>query len=524
MSHSNTFIPGKWLDQIDVTDFVNLNKKPFLSSPLFLRESLSRVSSDPPDIPAPLSSDFDEQWKRSVSTDIKKAIRIGLLPPSTGMVVPSMVHPDVRMVPLYGTQKLIQDKKYFYKQLEDRFQTTEWIERRLALQMEIDALKAFASFASSRGQQAETPSRSAREACEVLWLSALYAWKENPLLPFSLPDLTAFLDVFIEQDLQTGRLKEEEAQELIETLIVRLSPLLREGRMTLLLDEPTKTTYRWLKGVAAYPQHAFPLSMVASSDLHPPLLSIMEGLPLPDASSLHHLRAMLHPHQSILHHGAKGIIGHDIVWAEGGLDLLSLFYLTVNGGKDVATNTNLLTHIQPFKQDRIPYEEVYQRFCDALLYGFTLYSKTANHMMYLTEQHGSTPFRSGLLTTFPLYKIQFSLERVMPVLTLLSAIRNDTYRVERNAKGWITVIHPTAPSEDEEDLFAPLMVFLHDQIQRLPFYKNGKGMIRIMDEELPYTLPPEYIPLSFSSALPSDWSWSSLWEEERLEYEKKRTE
>lgn len=40
MSFNEHFIPGKWIDTIDVNDFVNLNKKPFLSQPVFLEKNI----------------------------------------------------------------------------------------------------------------------------------------------------------------------------------------------------------------------------------------------------------------------------------------------------------------------------------------------------------------------------------------------------------------------------------------------------------------------------------------------------
>lgn len=595
MSHSNTFIPGKWLDQIDVNDFVNLNKKPFLSQPNFLKnpspevlrfdEQLKRLSQEEKSailttkssikthnpsqfseivekIPgkqlfsntreigftekiADYKNEFsligeeepafgatlEELFLRSVSANIKKAMKIGFFPPHLGKHFPSMVHPDVRMVALYGITKMIQDKKYHYKQLEERFQTTEWIERRLSLNEEILALEEFKRFCQSYGVEAVQPASNAQEAISILFLTILACVLENPSVSFSLPDVCSFLDIYIEKDIQSGRLSEEEAQELLDLFYLKLTSLrftslsASDFGMTLSSKELCKTTYRFLRSVLSFPKPDFHLRFLLTDSIPTYFKEFCEkAAEAMDTVSVHHERSLIHPqNQTIFSDGTKGNVGHDILFSNGECDLLKVFYLALNGGKDVQTNTNLLTNTQPFKQDTLPYDEVYSRFQDALIFLFNLYAQSTNHLMYLSERHLYHPFRYSLLSTFHLYKAQFTFTNVKKVLSLLSSIRREAYSVERNAKGWITHVSSTEDLDSEEELFAPLMSFVHQQLERLPLYKSGKIMIRVLDRELPFSLPPEYIPISF----PVRWEekavpFSELFREEKLEIYKTR--
>ena len=66
------------------------------------------------------------------------------------------------------------------------------------------------------------PAQNAREAVQYVYFGYLGAVKDQDGAAMSLGRVSTFLDIFIERDIKEGRLTEEEAQELIDQMIIKL--------------------------------------------------------------------------------------------------------------------------------------------------------------------------------------------------------------------------------------------------------------------------------------------------------------
>lgn len=129
---------------------------------------------------------------------------------------------DYRRVPLYGTATLIAEKKEFQKRLDIQEITEEVIRDREEITQQINALKAFEKMCASYGFDVTEPARNAREAVQFLYFAYLAAVKDQDGAAMSLGRTSTFLDIYIERDMNAGLLSEEEAQELIDQLIIKL--------------------------------------------------------------------------------------------------------------------------------------------------------------------------------------------------------------------------------------------------------------------------------------------------------------
>ena len=109
---------------------------------------------------------------------------------------------------------------------------------------QIPALDALKAMAAKYGYDIGRPARNAREAVQWLYFAYLAAVKENNGAAMSLGMNTAFLDIYLERDLQMG-LDEQAAQELIDQLVIKLR-LVRHLRTPeyddLLAGDPTWVT------------------------------------------------------------------------------------------------------------------------------------------------------------------------------------------------------------------------------------------------------------------------------------------
>ena len=66
------------------------------------------------------------------------------------------------------------------------------------------------------------PAQNAREAVQWVYFGYLGAVKDQDGAAMSLGRVSTFLDIFIERDIKEGRLTEEEAQELIDQMVIKL--------------------------------------------------------------------------------------------------------------------------------------------------------------------------------------------------------------------------------------------------------------------------------------------------------------
>jgi formate C-acetyltransferase len=66
------------------------------------------------------------------------------------------------------------------------------------------------------------PAKDAREAVQFVYLAYLAAVKDQDGAAMSIGRVSTFLDIYIDKDLREGKLTEEEAQELVDQMIIKL--------------------------------------------------------------------------------------------------------------------------------------------------------------------------------------------------------------------------------------------------------------------------------------------------------------
>ncbi|MGB4250951.1 MAG: pyruvate formate lyase family protein, partial [Limnochordia bacterium] len=128
---------------------------------------------------------------------------------------------DYRRVALYGVDYLKERREQDKANLTGPA-TEEIIRLREEMTEQIRALEAMKSMAAKYGFDIGRPAQNAQEAVQWLYFAYLAAVKENNGAAMSLGRNTAFLDIYIERDLQRGILDEQAAQELVDQLVIKL--------------------------------------------------------------------------------------------------------------------------------------------------------------------------------------------------------------------------------------------------------------------------------------------------------------
>ncbi|BEM62062.1 formate acetyltransferase [Serratia marcescens] len=133
---------------------------------------------------------------------------------------------DYRRVALYGIDFLMADKLNQFKSLQEKLENGEDLEMTIQLREEIAeqhrALAQIKEMAAKYGYDISGPATSAQEAVQWTYFGYLAAVKSQNGAAMSFGRVSTFLDVFIERDIKAGKLTEEQAQELIDHLVMKL--------------------------------------------------------------------------------------------------------------------------------------------------------------------------------------------------------------------------------------------------------------------------------------------------------------
>ncbi|MDU7467446.1 MAG: formate C-acetyltransferase [Serratia marcescens] len=133
---------------------------------------------------------------------------------------------DYRRVALYGIDFLMADKLNQFKSLQEKLENGEDLEMTIQLREEIAeqhrALAQIKEMAAKYGYDISGPATSAQEAVQWTYFGYLAAVKSQNGAAMSFGRVSTFLDVFIERDIKAGKLTEEQAQELIDYLVLKL--------------------------------------------------------------------------------------------------------------------------------------------------------------------------------------------------------------------------------------------------------------------------------------------------------------
>ncbi len=128
---------------------------------------------------------------------------------------------DYRRIALYGIDALINWKKQDFNNIGDGTMTEDVCRLREEVTDQINALKGIKAMAAMYGYDISNPAKNAREAFQWLYFGYLAAIKTQNGAAMSVGRISTFLDIYIERDLKAGIITEEEAQELVDHIVMK---------------------------------------------------------------------------------------------------------------------------------------------------------------------------------------------------------------------------------------------------------------------------------------------------------------
>ena len=128
---------------------------------------------------------------------------------------------DYRRVALYGIDYLIEKKQSDFVEYERHGMKGTDFRLREEIADQIRALNGMKEMAAVYGYDISRPATNAKEAVQWLYFGYLAAIKTQNGAAMSVGRISTFLDIYIERDLKKGILTEEQAQELIDHMVMK---------------------------------------------------------------------------------------------------------------------------------------------------------------------------------------------------------------------------------------------------------------------------------------------------------------
>ena len=133
---------------------------------------------------------------------------------------------DYRRVALYGIRYLVRERELQFADLQSNLEYGQNLEATIRLREELAehrrAQLQMQEMAAKYGCDISRPARNAQEAVQWVYFAYLAAVKSQNGGAMSLGRTATFLDIYIERDFNTGRLTEQQAQELIDHFIMKI--------------------------------------------------------------------------------------------------------------------------------------------------------------------------------------------------------------------------------------------------------------------------------------------------------------
>ena len=370
---------------------------------------------------------------------------------------------DYRRIALYGTANLIEEKKRYFKRIDIQEFTEEIVRHREEVSEQIQALKQFERMCAAYGFDVTRPAQNAREAVQWTYFGYLGAVKDQDGAAMSLGRVCAFLDIYIQRDLKNGVITEEEAQELIDQMIMKLRIVrfLRTPEYNdLFSGDPiwatasiggmgidgrsmvTKTDYRFLHTLYNMGPSPEPNLTVLWSERLPESWKKYCAKVSIDTSAIQYenddlMRADLGDDYGIACCVSPMKIGKQMQFFGARFNLPKLLLLAINGGYDNVTGMKIGPQMEPLQGDKLDYYEVRGRLDIYREWLCKLYVNTMNVIHYMHDKYAYEKTQMALHDTDVDRMMAFGIAGLSVMADSLSAIKYADVKPIRDENGYI---------------------------------------------------------------------------------------
>ncbi len=445
--------------------------------------------------------------------EIRSARRAGIITGLPDAYGRGRIIGDYRRVPLYGVDRLIQEKKRQLGLLETPWMEDEIIRQREETTEQIKALEALKVMASSYGFDISQPAKDAHEAVQWLYFGFLGAVKEQNGAAMSLGRVSTFLDIYIERDLEEGTLTEEGAQELIDHFVIklRLIRFLRTPEYNELFSgDPTWVTEAiggmTLDGRPLVTKNSFRF-LHTLTNLGPapePNMTVLWSLALPknfkeycakmsiETSSIQYenddiMRPLWGDDYSIACCVSAMRTGKQMQFFGARANLAKALLYAINGGRDENTGVQVTPHFAPITSEYLDYDEVMERFEEVMEWLARVYINALNIIHYMHDKYSYEALEMALHDMEIFRTMACGIAGLSVVVDSLSAIKYGKVKPIRNEDGLVVDFEiqgdfPMFGNNDDrvDDLATSLVENFMRKLRKQKTYRNSKPTLSIL--------------------------------------------
>ena len=413
---------------------------------------------------------------------------------------------DYRRVALYGVDRLIAEKKTEKGGLDHNWSTDEIIRDREELAEQIRALAELKEMAARYGYDISQPAHTAKEAVQWLYFAYLASVKEQNGAAMSLGRTSTFLDIFFERDLSAGRLKEAEAQEIIDDFVIKLrivrflrAPEYNElfaGDPTWVTESlagmsddgrplVTRTTFRFLRtlynlGPAPEPN----LTIWYSPRLPEPFRRYAAKVAI-DTSSLQFendqlMRTAWGDDGAIACCVSPMRVGTQMQFFGARANLAKCLLYAINGGRDEITGEQVAPSCEPVTGEYLDFNDVLKKFERMMDWLAGVYVGAMNVIHYMHDKYAYERIEMALHDYAPVRTMAFGIAGMSVVADSLSAIKYTKVKVIRDEAGLVVDYEreggfPAFGNNDNrvDQLASWLVSTFMGKLRKYPTYRNA---------------------------------------------------
>ena len=422
---------------------------------------------------------------------------------------------DYRRVALYGIDYLIKCKEEDKANCGCGVMTNDVIQLREELSDQINALKGMKAMAAAYGYDISEPATTAKEAVQWLYFGYLAAIKTQNGAAMSVGRVSTFLDIYINKDLEAGKITEAEAQELIDHFVMKCR-MVKFARITsyneLFSGDPTWATLE-VGGTGIDGR-----SMVTKNDyrfLHTlenmgpspePNLTVLYSSRLPEnfkkyaahisvtTSSIQYenddvMKVTWGDDYSICCCVSATQTGKEMQFFGARANLAKCLLYAINGGVDMKSKVQVGPAYKPITADVLEYNEVVAKFDKMMDWLADLYVNVLNLIHYMHDKYYYEAAEMALIDTDVKRTFATGIAGFSHVVDSLSAIKYAKVTVsERDPETGIAMAFKTegdfpkyGNDDDRADNIAVwLLKSFLDKIKKRHTYRNSEPTTSIL--------------------------------------------
>ena len=420
---------------------------------------------------------------------------------------------DYRRLALYGADRLIEAKKEDLQRLTGPM-TDARIRLREEVSDQIEALGEIKELGEMYGLELGRPALNAREAVQWVYMAYLAAVKEQDGAAMSLGNVSSFLDIYIQYDLDHGIIDETFAQELIDQFVMKLR-MIRHLRMNsyneIFAGDPTwitesiggrfsdgkvkvtKTSFRFLQtlynlGPAPEPN----MTVLWSPDLPEGFKDFCAKVSIDTSSVQYENDDLMKEVRGCDDYGiaccvSYQAIGKAIQFFGARANLAKALLLAINGGRCENTGTLMVSGIEPLKSDVLDYDEVLANYRKVLHEVARVYNEAMNIIHYMHDKYDYERSQMAFIDTDPSINLAYGAAGLSIAADSLSAMRYAKVTAHRNADGLtdgfsIEGEYPCFGNDDDrvDSIAKGLVKYFNEELCKLPIYKNATPTLSIL--------------------------------------------